>query len=180
MTTITTARLVLRPIHISDVDALFPLFNDWDVIRWLALPPWPYARSDMEQFCAAMIAREGQPHVAFRVITLDQRPIGGISIDDEKRRSLGYWLAQSHWGRGLMTEAAIAFVRAYFATAARRPLTSGAHEDNSASLKVQENIGFVVSRRRPQFSRPLNCEIPLIETELTRGRFLALHGNGKV
>jgi hypothetical protein len=45
---------------------------------------------------------------------------------------------------------------------------------------VQENIGFVVTARRNQLFRPHGRDMPLIETELTRARFLALHGKGKV
>jgi RimJ/RimL family protein N-acetyltransferase len=180
MTTIHTPRLILRPLTLNDADDLLPLFADWDVVRWLSAPPWPYTRDNMDQFCGSIIGRGDLVHEKFRVITLGDVVIGGVSINGTKTRMLGYWLGKAYWGRGFMSEAAFALVQDYFASAARRPLTSGAHEDNSASLKVQENVGFVVSRRRPQFSRPLNCEIPLIETELTRGRFHALHGNGKV
>ena len=35
------ARLALRPVREGDDEALFPLFTDWDVIRWLSSPPWP-------------------------------------------------------------------------------------------------------------------------------------------
>jgi RimJ/RimL family protein N-acetyltransferase len=180
MTTITTDRLVLRPVTMGDIDTLFPLFNDWDVIRWLTVPPWPYARTDMEQFFAGIIERGDVRHERFRVIVLEGAAIGAISIDGQTRRALGYWLGKPYWGRGYMTEAVFGLVREYFASSARRPLTSGAYDGNTASLKVQENVGFVVSRRRPQFCRPQNRDIPLIETELIRGRFLALYGMGKV
>jgi RimJ/RimL family protein N-acetyltransferase len=180
MKTIHTARLVLRPLAAADTDALLPLFTDWDVIRWLSAPPWPYARSDMDMFFGMLIGRGDEAHEKFRVITLDGAAIGAVSIDGTKRRLLGYWLGKPFWGRGIMTEAALGLVRDYFATAARRPLTSGAFDGNAASLKVQENLGFVVQGRKPQFCHPQAQDLPLIETELTRVRFLALHGNGKV
>jgi RimJ/RimL family protein N-acetyltransferase len=44
------ARLALRPVREGDDEALFPLFADWDVIRWLSSPPWPYTREDMQSF----------------------------------------------------------------------------------------------------------------------------------
>lgn len=180
MKTIRTARLVLRPLVAADTDALLPLFNDWDVIRWLAAPPWPYTRADMESFAGALITRGDDPPEKFRVIALDGVAIGGISIDGRKQRLIGYWLGKPYWGRGFMTEAAMGLVRDYFDGAARRPLTSGAFDGNIASLKVQENLGFVVTCRKLHLFRPHGQELPLIETELTRARFLALHRNGKV
>ena len=32
---IGTRRLILRPLRESDAAAIFALFNDWDVMRWL-------------------------------------------------------------------------------------------------------------------------------------------------
>ena len=43
---IGTRRLILRPLRESDAAAIFALFNDWDVVRWLSSPPWPYTRED--------------------------------------------------------------------------------------------------------------------------------------
>ena len=180
MRTIHTARLVLRPLIVADTNALLPLFTDWDVIRWLSAPPWPYARDDMDIFFGMLIGRGDEAHEKFRVVTQGGVAIGAVSIDGTKRRLLGYWLGKPYWGRGIMTEAAMGLVRDYFASGARRPLTSGAFDGNIASLKVQENLGFAVTGRKMQLSRPHDQELPLIETELTRGRFLALHGNGKV
>ena len=54
---IRSARLALRPVRESDVAALFPLFADWDVIRWLSSPPWPYTREDMQSFIREQAAR---------------------------------------------------------------------------------------------------------------------------
>src|SRR5436190_1985080 len=47
---IRTARLVVRPVRASDDERLFHLFANWEVIRWLSSPPWPYTRADMQSF----------------------------------------------------------------------------------------------------------------------------------
>jgi RimJ/RimL family protein N-acetyltransferase len=39
---VRTRRLWLRPPRASDADRLYALFNNWEVIRWLDAPPWPY------------------------------------------------------------------------------------------------------------------------------------------
>jgi RimJ/RimL family protein N-acetyltransferase len=180
MRPIHTERLVLRPAMLADIDALLPLFNTWDVIRWLAVAPWPYGHADMDTFIRAKIDDGDKGPEKFRVITCEGTAIGGASIDGAKTRQLGYWLGRPYWGQGIMTEAAVALARDYFASSARRPLTSGVFDGNAASLKVQENVGFVVTARKSEFCLPRKCDLPLIETTLSRGRFVALHGNGKV
>ena len=37
---IRTERLLLRPLRSDDAEPLFALFANWQVIRWLSLPPW--------------------------------------------------------------------------------------------------------------------------------------------
>lgn len=50
MDAIRTARLVLRSVRESDAEQIFPLFNNWDVMRYLSSPPWPYALDDARGF----------------------------------------------------------------------------------------------------------------------------------
>jgi RimJ/RimL family protein N-acetyltransferase len=47
---IKTARLVLRPLRADDDARLYELFANWEVMRFLSSPPWPYARKDARAF----------------------------------------------------------------------------------------------------------------------------------
>jgi RimJ/RimL family protein N-acetyltransferase len=49
---IRTKRLGLRPLQADDVDRVFTLFNDWNVVRRLSSPPWPYTLEDARSFVA--------------------------------------------------------------------------------------------------------------------------------
>ena len=40
--TLRTKRLLLRALRPDDAAPLFALFNNWNVIRFLSSPPWPY------------------------------------------------------------------------------------------------------------------------------------------
>lgn len=40
-----TGRLKLRPLENRDAGAIARLIDDWDVIRWLTMPPYPYKRA---------------------------------------------------------------------------------------------------------------------------------------
>ena len=83
---IGTRRLVLRPLRESDAAAIFALFNDWDVVRWLSSPPWPYTRADADRYVrAAMAATDDGAETVF-AITLQDRLIGSIGADEASAR----------------------------------------------------------------------------------------------
>jgi len=60
---------------------------------------------------------------------------------------LGFRLAQEHWGRGLATEAASAWVNVAFDGLHMRRLGAFAHPKNAASIRVLQKLGFQVERR---------------------------------
>jgi RimJ/RimL family protein N-acetyltransferase len=50
---IRTERLLLRPLRPEDAEPIFDLFANWEVVRWLSTPPWPYTLDDARTFIAA-------------------------------------------------------------------------------------------------------------------------------
>ena len=50
MTEITTARLVLRKPSHNDKSALIKQIGVWDVAKWLTRVPYPYTKSDADEF----------------------------------------------------------------------------------------------------------------------------------
>ncbi len=64
---------------------------------------------------------------------LGRRPSGAVE--------LGYWIARSHWGRGIATEACAAVIA--IAGALGLPALEGSYFiDNPASGRVLEKLGF--------------------------------------
>ena len=48
---LTTERLMLRPLALSDAPAIQRHFNNWNIIRNLAaVVPWPYPADGAERF----------------------------------------------------------------------------------------------------------------------------------
>ena len=180
---IGTRRLILRPLRESDAAAIFALFNDWDVMRWLSSPPWPYTRGDAEAFVRAMRApADDTAEVAF-AITLQDRLIGSIglrprpasNLQSDAGLNVGYWLGRAYWGHGYMTEALRALVNHVFALSGEAAIFCGAFADNRASLRVQEKAGFMPAGETVLFSRPNTRELAHVNTVLTRAslEFLA-------
>ena len=73
-----TERLVLRRPEKSDIDAITKLIGNWDVIRWLSMPPYPYKREDAEGFVERVLAEGESIDCCKRTIALDNAAIGSI------------------------------------------------------------------------------------------------------
>ena len=175
------ARLALRPVREGDDEALFPLFADWDVIRWLSSPPWPYTREDMQSFIREQTATDGEDAETRFAITLEQTPIGILSVRMRPASHLqrgagpnfGYWIAQRYWGRGYMTEALRSGVDHVFRMGRHEAVYCGAFAGNDVSLRVQEKVGFVRDGKTMLYARPRGEEFPHVNTMLTRTGFVS-------
>ena len=145
-TTIRTERLLLRPLRPSDAEPLFALIADWEVVRWLSMPPWPYELGDAHSFIRGQLNQD-LAKTTF-AITLEDTLIAVIDVrvnpaghsQSGPGPNLGYWLGRSYWGRGYMTEAARSFVAHVFGAGIGDTVYSGAFADNQASLRVQARL----------------------------------------
>lgn len=183
MTTIRTARLILRPVAMADGPALLPLLANWDVVKWLSRVPWPYTEADM----TAHLTRVTAPPDGGRrplSILLDGAPIGQIACagetviePPEAGSDVGFWLGEPYWGRGYMSEALAALVDHVFAA---RPevvaLRSGWYEGNEGSARVHAKAGFVVTGRIMHLCVARGAELPLVRARLTRAGRRAVIG----
>jgi RimJ/RimL family protein N-acetyltransferase len=177
---IRTDRLLLRPLRADDAEAVFALFANWEVIRWLSSPPWPYTRKDASSFLE-LCERNAAGDAAELAIVLDSSLIGGIGMRIWPARRLqsgpgpfvGYWLGQPYWGNGYMTEAARGVLAWIFAAHACDTIYSGVFADNAASLRVQEKLGFVRDGETTLYAKPRGGDFPHVNTKLTRSAFEA-------
>lgn len=167
---IRTTRLILRPHRLEDADAIAHSLDDFAVTRMLSRVPQPYHRQDAVDWLTAEPAGPKPWNLA---ITLDGNDhIGMVGL--ELRHGLwhvGYWLGRSHWGKGLMTEAAAAAIDRFFEVLPEATLHSGAFADNGASLRIQEKLGFRVTHSNQVYSLSRNAMAPHIETKLMRAEF---------
>ena len=157
---VRTRRLWLRPPRASDADRLYALFNNWEVIRWLDAPPWPYRPEHARFFVSER--NKSNPDFITAAIIHDDALIGVIdavlkpasTIQRKPGYSIGYWIGQPCWGHGYMSEAAHGFIAHVFATIPDDITFSGAFADNVASLGIQEKLGFARDGEAMSFSNP--------------------------
>ena len=174
-----TERLLLRALRPDDAAPLFALFNNWNVMRFLSSPPWPYTLDDARWFIRSAITHAVELNEEALAITHDGAFVGVIGVRLREANALqrgagpniGYWIGEPFWSRGFMSEAVRAFVRAIFARCESDAIYSGAFTENVASLRVQEKVGFVRDGDTTLFSKPRGGEFPHVNTVLTRGRF---------
>jgi RimJ/RimL family protein N-acetyltransferase len=80
----------------------------------------------------------------------------------EGKPQVTYWIARSHWGRGIATEALSQLLR----LVKTRPLYASAASDNAASLRVLQKCGFVIRGSARAFASARGEEIEEVFLEL--------------
>jgi RimJ/RimL family protein N-acetyltransferase len=146
-----TRRLWLRWPRAADATELSALANDWEVARWTATLPHPYAPAEAEQFIRDSREDNLRGRALRLALTLKsgKRDVAGvIGVEAHHGRPmLGYWLGRPYWGQGLMTEAVAAMVHAFFLFSDGEELYARVSDENAASRAVLEKRGFVEVER---------------------------------
>jgi RimJ/RimL family protein N-acetyltransferase len=162
---IETTRLRLRPYCDVDVDPLVEILGDFEVSKWLANPPFPFERKDVNLYNTDGSSR--WPYVM--AIEFENRFVGAVSAISHT----GYFLHPDVWGRGFATESLMASVRFSFETTDLDTLVSGVFVENTASQNVLRKCGFETTGFSKQFCKARGCEMDNIDMELTRQRWEA-------
>ena len=101
MSTIRTARLLLRKPVETDFYALHAIMADPETMRFWSTPPHADIE-DTRRFLAAMIATPVGEGDEF-VVECEGIVIGKLGM--WRSPEVGFLLSRTHWGRGLATEA---------------------------------------------------------------------------
>ena len=155
---LTTDRLILQPMQLSDAPEIQRLFPRWEVVRFLdAHVPWPYppdgALSHLRDRALPAMAEGREWHWTLRPKpqgSLDAGPetlLGAISLMDTPDNNRGFWLVPEWRGHGLMTEACIAVTDFWFNTLNRPVLRVPKAVANTGSRRISERLSMrVISR----------------------------------
>lgn len=157
---IKAERLVLRPLERADGDVVIAGLNDFEVVKWLANPPYPFAERDLRLTKEDGLSR--WPDLAG--ISRAGDLIGVISGQPH----LGFWLLRKHWGQGFATEAARAMIARIFNETDAATIASGYFEGNHASARVLEKLGFTEVARAPHSCVSRDALLPHVSLELSR------------
>jgi len=143
--TLRGSNVILRWLTADDVDALYEIFSNPEVARYLAIPR-QQSRADTEQFLDSI-------HEGFRTSSLFQwgveragRVVGTCTLaglDWQNRRAeIGFVLARDVWGQGLMPDALTAVIDHAFNDLELHRIEADVDPRNIASLRLLEKLGF--------------------------------------
>ncbi|WP_405780299.1 GNAT family N-acetyltransferase [Streptomyces sp. NBC_00859] len=145
--TLTSERLLLRPLTGADTEAVFQACQDPDIQRWTVVPS-PYGREDAESFVSRTVPdgwRAGTS-LTFAVLTrANTQLVGAVSVFQRGQAGtweVGYWTAREHRGHGFMTEAVTVLTHWSFGTLGAERLEWRAEVGNAGSRAVAEKAGF--------------------------------------
>lgn len=153
--TIETPRLRLRAPVLSDADAMFASYTqDSDVARYMVWQPHP-SLDTTRSFISSCEAQWNAASALPYIITLEATG-ELIGMLEERPRShvvnIGYVLARSQWGQGLMIEA----IQAFTTIALRLPgifrVEATCDVENRPSARVLEKSGFLLEGRLARYT----------------------------
>ena len=145
--TLSTDRLVLRPLLPTDADAVFAMRSDPIVQRYGSHPPWTdrqTAVAYIERDMGAMAAGNGAQ------FGIERREDGAVigtctlyALDAQSRHAeCGYTLLPSAWGKGYASEATTRLLDWGFDELDLHRVEADIDPRNTASARVLERLGF--------------------------------------
>ena len=150
MTQCILKQCTVRPWRLDDAESLARHANNGKI--WLCvrdLFPHPYTIQDAHEFLER--ATSEQPEMKF-CIEIDGAAVGGIGVHlgqdvYQHTATLGYWLGEGFWGRGITTEAVTAVIDLCFEKFLLRRISAEVFANNPASARVLKKSGFAFEGR---------------------------------
>nr|WP_319376158.1 GNAT family N-acetyltransferase [uncultured Methanoregula sp.] len=140
-----TRKAILRPWSVADAESVVRHGNNPRIAACMRDGfPHPYTLADANRF----IDLAGSTKNLMLAIEVNGEAAGGIGIhyfEDVYRGTgeIGYWLSESFWGQGIVTDAVRALVPAVFRETALVRIQAGIFANNKASARVLEKCGFL-------------------------------------
>ena len=144
---ISTDRLVLRWVSENDIDNLYEVFSDPQVMRYWSTPPYTNREDAVKLQREIAVGNENNTMIKWGLALRDSdRLIGtttlfNLSLEND-RAELGYAMGRAHWGKGYMNEALQALLLHCFEVMKLRRLEADVDPRNNASIRTLERLGF--------------------------------------
>ena len=177
--TLETERLLLREIVASDAPVLFAIHGDCESMRWFGTDPLDDLQQ-AEQLVETFAAWRRMPNPGTRwgiQTKADGRLVGTCGLFKWNRGwkscIVGYELARSAWGAGLMTEALSVVLAWGFEHMELNRVEAQVHPENAASTKLLATLGFVREGHLREAGFWLGQHHDLLHFALLRREYLA-------
>jgi len=140
-----TGRLFLRPFNENDVDAVYAMRSDSDVMRFIREPQT--IRDEAESWINLISSRWQTEKIGFCAVIEKSsgKFIGWCGLwrlKETGETEIGYALIKNFRGLGYASEAAEAFLIYGFETLKLKEIVAVARPENRASWRVMERLGM--------------------------------------
>lgn len=137
----------IRKWRLSDAKDLAAALSNKNILNNLRDGlPYPYTENDAADYIHAMLSADENDTFAF-AITMGDKAIGSIGAFRQgnihrQTAELGYYLAENHWGQGIMTEAIRQACREIFENTDILRIYAEPFSYNAGSRRALEKAGF--------------------------------------
>jgi [ribosomal protein S5]-alanine N-acetyltransferase len=143
-------RLILRVPRENEAESLVASINNPNVVRYLSKVPFPYGIKDAKGFIKKSrekARKKKKEDFAFSIQLKSEKGIvGGIGLHEYEEypgiAEIGYWIAEEHWKKGLMSEAVEKILQYGFQEVGLRRIVLKAAEVNGGSNAIAKKFGF--------------------------------------
>lgn len=144
---IATPRLILRWISEDDIDSLYEIFSDPQVMRYWSSVPLPSREAAAELQREIAESNESERMFKWGLALRDSNTLIGTTTLfnlnlDNGRAEIGYAMGRAHWGKGYMNEGLKALVQYAFDVMELRRLEADVDPRNAPSIRTLERLGF--------------------------------------
>jgi len=142
---IERALFKLRPWHAEDGASLVKHANNPRIASMLRDGfPYPYTPVDAKNWFKMVGENQSDMILAIEIAGEAAGGIGIFAGKDVYRYNgeIGYWLSETHWGKGIMSDAVGALVDFTFRHTQLLRIFASIFENNSSSMQVLEKNGF--------------------------------------
>lgn len=145
--TIEAKRICLRLLTEDDVDALYAIYSNPEVMRYWSTPPLADRNAAVELFEGIQDSFRRQMILKWGIALRDDNTLLGtltlFHLDFTHRRTeVGYALGRDHWGHGYMNEALNAVLGYAFEVLDFHRIEADVDPRNQNSIRTLERLGF--------------------------------------
>ncbi len=152
-----TDRLILRRLDERDVDRIFAMRSDPEVMRFIRAPQ---NRAESVNWLNLVSSRWASDRIGFCALIEKQTDkfvgwCGLWQLKETDELEIGYAIAKEFWGKGFATEAARAFLKYAFDRLKPDKIVGVAEPENVSSRRVMEKLGMQFVRLGEFYNREL-------------------------
>ncbi|HEY4458440.1 MAG TPA: GNAT family N-acetyltransferase [Pseudonocardiaceae bacterium] len=142
---LASTRLRLLPLAVDDAELLLPVYADPGVTEYFEdrFTEIEGVRHAVKQ----RLSRDVPPGMGTWLIQLDDTIVGHAHLWTARHPAgiveIGWTIGKAHWGKGIATEAARAVIEHGFRRLGLPAIFAIVHQDNAASMRVAEKLGFI-------------------------------------